>query len=121
PDNPFESAVTPDHVLLNPGRPALIVPYIGYSGKLGERVLVAWNAGREASRAVNDALPLLKTAKVVRVLVINPDRAGTHGERPGADIALHLARHDVKTDVSVVPTDIGEADMLLSQAADFGA
>lgn len=121
PDRPFESAVSPDHVVLYSGRPALVVPYIGFSGTVGERVIVAWNAGREASRAVNDALPLLTRAKVVRILAINPERAGTHGEEIGADIALHLARHGVKTDVSVLGSDIGEPDMLLSQAADFSA
>jgi nucleotide-binding universal stress UspA family protein len=82
---------------------------------------VAWNAGREASRAVNDALPLLTRAKVVRILAINPDRTGEHGEEVGADVALHLARHGVNADVSVVGSDIGDADMLLSQVSDFGA
>jgi nucleotide-binding universal stress UspA family protein len=121
PDRELDSAVPPDHVVLYSGRPVLVVPYIGYSGTVGEHVIVAWNAGREAARAVNDALPLLAHAKVVRVLAINPERAGTHGEEVGADVALHLARHGVKADVSVLASEIGEADMLLSQAADFGA
>lgn len=121
PDRPLDSAVSPDHILLYSGRPALVVPYIGFSGSVGERVIVAWNAGREASRAVNDALPLLARAAVVRVLAINPERADGHGEQVGADVALHLARHGVKADVSVMSSDIGEGDMLLSQAADFGA
>jgi nucleotide-binding universal stress UspA family protein len=121
PDRPLEAAVSPDHLVLYSGRPVLLVPYIGCSGAVGERIVVAWNASREASRAVNDALPLLKRAKLVRILAINPERAGSHGEQVGADIALHLARHGVKTDVSVLGTDIAEADMLLSQLADFGA
>jgi nucleotide-binding universal stress UspA family protein len=121
PDRPDPAAVPPDEILLNAGRPLLIVPYIGAQRPPGERVIVAWNAGREATRAVNDALPLLQAAKVVRVLCINPDRSGPHGEDPGADIALHLARHGVRTDVSTLRTDISDADMLLSNAADFDA
>lgn len=121
PDRPLEEAVSPDHLVLYSGRPVLVVPYIGHSGTLGERVVVAWNAGREASRAVNDALPLLSRAKLVRVLALNPERTGPHGEQVGADIALHLARHGVTAEVSVMNTEIGEADMLLSQVADAGA
>lgn len=121
PDRPSEAAVVPDDVLVNAGRPALVIPYIGASGPIGERILVAWNAGREATRAVNDAMPLLTAARIVRVLSMNPERTGDHGEDPGADIALHLARHGVKTEVSTIKTDVDPADMLLSTAADFGA
>ncbi len=121
PDNPSDAAPPPDEVVLQSGRPALIVPYIGAPDTLAQRVLVAWNAGREATRAVNDALPLMRDARVVRVVAINPERSGDHGEDPGADIALHLARHGVKAEVSTVRTDIDPADMLLSIASDFGA
>src|SRR5262249_51964957 len=53
----------PDHVVLTCGRPVLVVPYIGPARTLGERVMVAWNAGRESARAANDALPILARAK----------------------------------------------------------
>ena len=64
---------------------------------LGERIVVAWDGGREAARAVNDALPFLTRAKSVSVVVFNASsRADRHGSVAGADIALHLARHGVK-------------------------
>ena len=53
------------------GRPVLAVPFAGEFPTVGERVLVAWNASREAARALNDALPLLIGAKQVTVLAIN--------------------------------------------------
>jgi nucleotide-binding universal stress UspA family protein len=114
---------TLEEVILACGRPALVVPYIGAAKTLGERVVVAWDAGREAARAVNDALPILQRAKQVTVLSINP-RPGFdgHGEEPGADIALHLARHDVKVEVQHSQGEeiaIGQA--LLSRLADRGA
>ncbi|MBX6320679.1 MAG: universal stress protein [Rhodospirillaceae bacterium] len=121
PDRPSEAAPRPDAVVLQSGRPGLVVPYIGAPDTLAERVLVAWNAGREAARAVNDALPLMRGAKVVRVVSINAERTGAPRAAPGAAIGLHLARHGINAEVSAVNTDIDPADMLLSIASDFGA
>lgn len=103
-------------VALNAGRPVLVIPYIGAAATLGERMLIAWNASREAVRAVNDALPLLQRAKKVTVLSVNPPGGVAI---PGADIALHLARHGVKAEADHVEAhDIAVGDMLLSRAAD---
>ncbi|MGB1027183.1 MAG: universal stress protein, partial [Rhodospirillaceae bacterium] len=73
-----------DHLILDVGRPVLVVPYSGTFQGIGKRVLVAWNGSREATRAVNDALPFLERAEKVEVVVINPTigRYG-HGDVPG--------------------------------------
>jgi len=57
------------------------------------------------------------------VLSVNPSIGpGGHGDVPGADIALHLARHGVRAEAaSVTTSDVSVDDMLLSQAADAGA
>ena len=47
--------------VMTSGRAVLAVPFAGDFPIVGERVLVAWNASREAARALNDALPLLLT------------------------------------------------------------
>jgi nucleotide-binding universal stress UspA family protein len=112
-----------ERLLLACGRPVLVVPY-AYDGRtVGETVVVAWNASREATRAVSDALPLLARAKQVHVIAFNPKRAGrAHGEVPGGDIALHLARHGVKVTVSSQEaSDIDVGNMLLSRAFDHSA
>jgi nucleotide-binding universal stress UspA family protein len=110
-------------VLLGSGRPVLVVPFIGAKPEF-RRVLIAWNASREAARAVNDALPLLAQAEQVTVLSINPERGiAGEGDLPAADIALHLARHGVKAEASHTasdPEEIGIGDVILSSAADFG-
>jgi nucleotide-binding universal stress UspA family protein len=113
----------PERLLLGVGRPILVVPYVGAFKTVGERVLVAWNASREATRAVNDALPILQQASQVTVLAINP-RGGVSGDGdvPGADLALHLSRHGVKAEASWIQADdIDVASMLLSRASDFQA
>ena len=110
----------PENITLSCGRPTLIVPYIGLPQAIGERIMVAWDAGRESTRAVHDALPILKTAASVAVLAVNPKsgRDG-HGERPGADIALHLARHGCRVEAQhIMSGDVGVGDMILSRLAD---
>jgi nucleotide-binding universal stress UspA family protein len=99
----------------------LVVPRYGTFDTVGERVLVAWNGSREATRAVHDALPILKLATKVTVLSIDPER-DTGDRIPSADIALHLARHGVAAEgTSTVGLDISVGDLLLSRAADLGA
>jgi nucleotide-binding universal stress UspA family protein len=114
----------PEYVVMNSGRPVLIIPYAGRFHNVGRRVLIAWDASVEATRAITTAIPLLKRADHVELAVFNPTVGlEAHGERPGADIALYLARHGVKVEVSEEKTaagmDVGNA--LLSHAADIGA
>jgi nucleotide-binding universal stress UspA family protein len=105
------------------GRPVLVVPYAFERRPVGKRVLVAWNASREAARAVSDALPLLKRADRVDVVSFEPARSGAaHGEEPGADIALQLARHGVTVMVSRVDAqDLDVGNQVLSRAFDLSA
>ena len=113
----------PEHVALAAGRPVLVVPYAGRFEEVGRRVVVAWSATREATRAVNDAMPLLSAAETVTVLTVDPHTGpDTHGELPGADISLHLARHGVKATVErTFAADVPIGETILSRAADFGA
>jgi nucleotide-binding universal stress UspA family protein len=109
-----------DDLVFQLGRPVLVVPYVGHYEKLGGRIMIAWNASRESTRAVADALPMLKAAKQVVVLAINP-KGGNHGHGaiPGADIAQHLARHGVNAEAQhVFADDIDVGNMLLSRSAD---
>lgn len=111
-----------EEVVLTAGRPVLLVPYAGKFPTVGRNVLVAWNTGREAARALSDALPLLARAKTVHVASFNPRDEADHGEVPGADIGLMLARHGVKVSVEQQTSrgaDVG--NQLLSRAADLQA
>ena len=72
PDDGDAPGYLPEEVTLASGRPSLVIPYIGPAATLGRRVTVAWDASREAARAVNDALPILKRAEAVGVVSVNP-------------------------------------------------
>jgi nucleotide-binding universal stress UspA family protein len=90
----------PEFVVLHAGRPVLIVPKDWRANAVGKKVLIAWNASQEATRAVTDSLPILRRAELVQVAVFNPDSdSEVHGEGAGDDIALFLARHGVNVEV----------------------
>ena len=116
-----QSESVADRMVMGCGRPCLVIPYIGAQDVIGKQVLVAWNAHREAVRAVNDALPILQGADQVSVLAVDPP-TGSSGEGaiPCADICHHLARHGVKAEaVSKTAVDIDVGNFLLSHAADL--
>jgi len=124
PDAPSSATLRdfPEFVVMNSGRPVLIIPYTGHYATIASRVLIAWDASTSATRAVTSSIPLLKRAENVDVVVFNPDsRGNAHGEQPGADIALFLARHGVKVNVVPQKTDIDVGNALLSIAADLGS
>ncbi|MDP6475833.1 MAG: universal stress protein [Alphaproteobacteria bacterium] len=109
----------PIELVMDSGRPMLVVPYAGNFTTLGERILVAWNGSREATRAVHDAMPFLRRAELVSVLSINPRR---EDHIAGFDISSQLARHGVKAEaVRTVSGDVSVGDLLLSEAADLSA
>lgn len=111
-----------DEWVTTTGRPVIVVPYIGYRHGLLHHVVVAWDGSREATRAVTDALPLLRGARLVTVLTINADRSNNHGQEPGADVALYLARHGVRVEVRREHSgDLEVGTFLLSRLADLGA
>lgn len=112
-----------ERAVLAVGRPVLVVPYFANAyPSLGRNVLVAWNGSRESVRAVNDAMPLLQRAERVVVMAVNPGNGRRdHGEMPGADLALYLARHGVKAEARAsVALEIGAGDELLARASDMG-
>lgn len=89
-----------ESVLFGAGRPVLLMPPNWSGNALGQRILVAWDAKREASRAVADAMPFIVGADKVAVVTVDAHpKADGHGERPGHDLALHLARHGAKAEV----------------------
>ena len=105
----------PESVLLGAGGPVLLVPYTGRFESFGERVLIAWNASREAARAVHDALPFILRA--AHVTILTPEQSHASCE----DLAAMLARHGATSiDIAVLAQHAADStgDMLLSHAAD---
>jgi len=108
-------------MMMGAGKPLLVVPHYGDYPVVGENVLIAWKESRESTRAVCDALPLLKRARKVVVMVIaSPKDDPNVGVHSGAAIAAYLARHDIVAKVRPeVAEDIEVGEILLSRAADL--
>jgi nucleotide-binding universal stress UspA family protein len=102
-------------------RPVLIVPHIGVVRPPGKTVMLCWNGSREAARAATGALPILKKADTVIILLVDPrDDGGPEGS--GVRVATWLARHGVDAVVkcdTAGGSDVGE--IILSRAADQDA
>lgn len=102
----------PERMVIESGRPVLMIPKTGVSVIPAKRVVVAWNGRRESARAVFDALPLLKSADNVEVMWVNPQEDGdAAGDLPGIDICRALTRHGIKCDATqnIRPAgDVGE-------------
>ena len=112
-----------EQAIFSSGRPVLVVPNAGRFGVVGRRVVVGWNASPQAARALHDALPLIEPTARVKVIAVNPQvDDGSHGEQPGADIARHLARHDLKVEVERISSDeVTDGECLLNAVADEAA
>jgi len=110
----------PEEVIVNAGRPVLMVPYAGSFNADFQRPLIAWNKSREAAHALNDALPLIENC--AEATVVSLDTQHEHAESCCSELTSHFACHGikVKTDVLVVD-DIGIMDMLLNRVTDRDA
>lgn len=101
------------------GRPVLVIPAAGAFPAVGTRILVAWKNGREAARALHDALPIIRRAEQVTLLAV------TSGDEPNQNqwegVQEHLLRHDIHVTLEVQPvTSATLADSLLNHACEGG-
>lgn len=111
-----------EQVVLNSGRPVLVIPYAGNFPVIGKRVAVAWNAEREAARALSDSLPFLEKADEVTVITVLTQAASGNAESPRVGLLDHLALHGITAEQThFTVSDIGAMDALLARTMDTGA
>ena len=113
----------PDQVATACGRPLLIVPYVGGFTSVGDNVLIAWDGTREATRALNDALPLIEAAKAATVMtVVAREREFGPAHADLQRVISHLGHHGVAARAEeTIRGSLSISDLLLSRAADLGA
>jgi nucleotide-binding universal stress UspA family protein len=123
PDYRLPTGYSAREIVLGAGRPMVVVPYAFEFAEIGRRVVVAWDGSREASRAVHDALPLLRHAEAVSVITLRDDEDELLASRPSLErIVRHLTHHGV----AARPHELLRggsriADLLLNEASDFEA
>ena len=112
-----------EQVIMESGRPVLVVPAFGEFTDTGTRVLAAWNGTREAARAIFDSLAVIDKAGEVQLVWVNPqDDLPEDQDLPGTEMAVALARHGLEATAMAIPgKNVSTGDALLSHAADTGA
>jgi len=122
-DDTVKSHTAPETVrelVLNSGRPALVIPYAGEFQQVGKYPLIAWSGTRESARALNDALPLIEgcTEACVLSMATRQDEA----EAACNDAVLHLKAHGIaarsEAFVMAEGEGIGVMDLLLNRVTD---
>jgi nucleotide-binding universal stress UspA family protein len=108
-------------VIIASGKPALLIPHIGWNRGVGEIAVIAWKESRESARAVAYALPLLRYSREVHVLAWDESRdSPVRGQR--LDLRRFLHQHGVEVEWHAgesEPKLIGQ--MMLSRAFDLDA
>lgn len=107
-----------EDVIMSAGRPAVVLPHAGRVATFAESVIVAWDGGREAARALADAVPLLKRARFVTVVSVSKRPEESTADE--IDVAGYLERHGVRASFVSVPRQpgMGTGATLLNQISD---
>jgi nucleotide-binding universal stress UspA family protein len=82
--------------------PVLVVPNSGMTAIDPRRIVLAWNQSREAMVAARSAMPFLKRAQSVQIVVIDPPAHGAERADPGGLLCQLLVRHGVHAEVTVL-------------------
>lgn len=88
----FYFTVDPGSIVLQAGRPVLLVPE-PVDSLSARRVVIAWKDTRESRRAIRDALPLLRDADEILVAAVCEQGSEDETRRDLDDVARYLARH----------------------------
>ena len=107
-------------VLIESGKPALVLPSIEAGAEFGRTILVAWKGAAAPARAVTAALPMLRLAQSVHV--VSWDETGGAAANHPLPVERFLSRHAVSAKVHRCgrPED-GVGELMLSMAADVDA
>ena len=113
-----------ERVLVGAGRPLLVLPRSNEHILDLDQVVVGWNGGKEAARAVFDAIPLLQSAKSVHVVCVDPkNEERVTPEEPGRRIVATLQRHKIKSEAKTMEgggESAGKALLKHAQEIDAG-
>lgn len=114
-DQGAESEAVIEAAMFEGQAPVLVLPEAGLKTAEPKRVVIAWNQSREAMNAVRRALPLLKSADLVDITVINPPSHGPERSDPGGLLCQMLVRHGVRAEVSVLAKTLPRVSDVLAR------
>jgi nucleotide-binding universal stress UspA family protein len=111
----------PERLVMSTARPVLIIPHTGDFPSIGKRILVAWNATEEATRAIANAMPLLGSADSVYVMAVNCKSTKQEVLRSD-NMVRYLERLGIQAEIKdLFKVEIDAGNELLSRASDLSA
>ncbi len=103
-------------VLFESGHAIYVVPEQFKVRGTSRNILVAWCNTRESARAFSEAIPFLRAATTVRLVTVET-ADGSDRPEDGANIAPHLSRHGINSEIrSVEAAGRSVSEVLLSEA-----
>ncbi len=111
-----------DQILVDSGRGVLGIPK-DFEGDLDlSQVAIAWNGTRESARAMHEAMPVLREAKAVAVIIIDQLRKAGEPPPDTIEICRHLATNGVEAKVaSAASGELATSEAILAEATRIGA
>ncbi len=110
-----------ESALIDSECPVLIIPDED-SGHRETNAVIAWDGSTHALRAVRSAIPLLKKASKVDIVIIANTRHTEIEAEVSNDIATFLTRHRINVEVNVLPHSAAKiSDILRTHANELGA
>jgi len=82
-----------------------------------KHIMIAWNESPEALQAIRASLDILKEAKTVTVVVVDPPQHGPDRSDPGGLLSQYLSRHGIKVDIDVLSKTMPRVSDVLSRHA----
>ncbi|MFA5581011.1 MAG: universal stress protein [Paracoccaceae bacterium] len=101
--------------LFNAHVPVLVVPPEGRLAAQPGRIVLAWNESAEALNATRAAMPLLRAAEVVDIVIIDPPHHGPDRSDPGGALSQMLARHGARAEVSILAKTMPRISEMISR------
>jgi nucleotide-binding universal stress UspA family protein len=114
-DRGVEDEAVTEAALFEGMAPVLIVPDKGMASTDPRRVVVAWNQSREALVAARRAMPFLRRADSVSIVVIDPPAHGPERSDPGGMLCQMLVRHGVRAEVVVLARSLPRVSDVLAR------
>ena len=121
-DRGVEDEAVTEAALFEGMAPVLIVPPSGLKSAEPKRIVVAWNQSREALVAARRAMPFLRRAENVQIVVVDPPTHGAERSDPGGLLCQFLVRHGVHAEVTVLAKSLPRvSDVLARHLRDLDA
>jgi nucleotide-binding universal stress UspA family protein len=118
----IEDVATVEGALFGYRTPILVLPPGLDTAVAPKSVVIAWNESLEALTAVRAAMPFLAQAAKVNIAIIDPPKHASDRSDPGGNIAELLARHGIRSDISVLAKTMPRvSDVLVRHVRDTDA